>query len=109
EKRERQDKADRQECLSYSVGGEGGVEGNGFAVGVGDGDLLRAGREAGSDDDESVDVLEGDAGGFSVDADGGVTLEATAPNGENGAACCGNRCGRNRANSQRNGDELNNR
>jgi hypothetical protein len=88
------------------VGGECGVEGNGFAVWIGDRDLLRAGVEAGSNDEESVGVLECDDGGFSVGADGGAALESAAADGESGAAHGGNRCGRNRADSQGDGGEL---
>lgn len=100
ERRDKQDKADRQEYLSYLVGGECGVEGNGFAVWIGDRDLLRAGVEAGSNDEESVGVLECDDGGFSLGADGGAALESAVADGESGAAHGGNRCGRNRADSQ---------
>ena len=36
------------------VGDEGGVEGNGFAIGICDGDLLRTSRKNGSDDEKSA-------------------------------------------------------
>ena len=90
-----------------SVSGEGSVERDRFAVGIGDDDLLRAGVEGGRYDQESVGVLECNTSGFSIHGDGRAALKAAAANGESGA-CCENSCGRDRADSQGNGGKLNN-
>ena len=63
------------------VGDEGGIQRNGRAVGTCDGDKLISGVEAGSYDQKSVDILEGNTGSFSVDGAGGGTLETTAADG----------------------------
>src|SRR5260370_6968431 len=79
---------DRQECLSHLVSEEGSVQRNRFTIGICDGDLLRAGGEAGSYNEKSVGILEGDAGGFSIDGDTGATLEAAAAYGDGSTTDC---------------------
>ena len=64
-----------------SIGGECRVEGNGFAVRIRDEDSLRAGSEAGDYNGKRVGILEGCAGGFSADGDGGGVLKAAASDG----------------------------
>jgi hypothetical protein len=92
---------------SRLVGGNCGVEQDGFSVGIGDNDLLWAGGEAGSCDEKSVGILECDAGSFSIDCQSGGVLEATAADGEGGTAACCSSDGRDGANSQGNDGELN--
>jgi len=58
-----------KEARKHLVGEESGIQRDGFAIGICYGDLLGAGGKAGSCDAKSVGILEGDAGGFSVDGD----------------------------------------
>src|SRR5260370_2853070 len=87
---------------------EGSVQRDGFAVGICDDDLLRAGGDAGSCYEKSVGILEGDAGWFSTDGNYSATLKTAAADGESRAAGCCNSGGRNGADSQGNSGEVNN-
>src|SRR6266403_6063315 len=67
------------------VGGEGGIESVGVSVGIGDCDLLRAGRHGGSYDGQCVHVFECCGGGFSANGDGRAGVETAAADGEDGS------------------------
>src|SRR6267154_1160705 len=88
------------------VGGEGGVESVGVAVGIGDCDLLRARRYGGSYDGQRVHVFESCGRGFSADGHGGAGLEAAAPHGEDGSTRGRGGGGRDCADGERDGCQL---
>ena len=83
------------------VGDEGGIQRNCFAVGIRDGDPLKAGCEAGSYDEKNAGILECDGGSFSVNGESGGALEAAVPDSKSGATGCGNNGRCNRADPQR--------
>ena len=87
-KKVRRDPKEGKKTRTRLVSDEGGIQRNCLAVGICD--LLRSGGEAGSYDEKSVGILEGDAGGSSVDGQSGGTLEAAAADGEGGAIGRGN-------------------
>src|SRR6266436_612507 len=87
---------------SRSVGDKCSVQRDGFSVGIGEEDLLGAGRENGSYDEKRVRILECDIGELSVDGESGAALEAAAANRESGATGCGNSGRRDAADSQGN-------
>ena len=70
-KKVRRHPEEREKTRTRLVGDEGGIQRNGLAVRIGDGDLLRTGGEAGSYDEKSIGILEGNAGTFSVQGHGG--------------------------------------
>src|SRR6266446_3537202 len=90
-----------------SIGDESGVQRNCFTPGIRDDDVLGAGCQAGRHNQQSVHVLEGDAGGFSIDGNCGTAKKTAASDSERSAGGCANGGRRNGADSQRNGGELN--
>jgi hypothetical protein len=60
-KKVRRHPEERKKTRTRLVGDEGGIQRNCLAIGICDGHLLRSGGEAGSYDEKSVGILEGDS------------------------------------------------